>query len=54
LDILFKDYEALSREATSIVLCNYSALNMAIELGFSESNKKFKATGVDKKDLEAL
>ena len=41
-------------EASSIVLCNYSSLNMAIEMGWSESNKKFKAEGMSKQDLDQL
>jgi hypothetical protein len=54
MSVLTKDYETLSREAASIVLLNYSTLNMAIENGFSESNKKFKATGVNADDFKAL
>jgi len=30
-----KQYLGLIREATSIVVCNYSALNMAINMGFA-------------------
>ena len=54
LSVLTKDYEILSREAASIVLLNYSTLNMAIENNFSESNKKFKPTGVSADDFKAL
>ena len=53
-DLLFKKYEELVTEAASILICNYSSLNMAIEMGFSGSNKKFKAEGVSKKDMEML
>ena len=32
---MFKDYEKYANEAASIILCNHSSLNMAIEMGFS-------------------
>ena len=51
---LFKKYEQLAAEAASILLCNYSSLNMAIEMGFSESNNKFKAEDMNKQDLALL
>ena len=51
---LFKQYELLATEAASIILCNYQSLNMAIAMGFSESNKKFKAEGCSKQDLDTL
>lgn len=36
---MFKDYEKYANEAASLILCNHSALNMAIEMGFSDANK---------------
>lgn len=39
LNEIFVDYEKLANEASSIIICNYSALNMAIEMGFSQVNK---------------
>ena len=41
--VMFKEYEKLATECASILLCNYSSLNMAIEMGFAQSNKKFNS-----------
>lgn len=45
-------YEEACKEAASILICNWSDMNMAIELGFSEKNKKFNAEG--EQEIEAL
>ena len=36
---MFQDYEKLANEAATILICNHSSLNMAIEMGFSDANK---------------
>ena len=36
---LFKDYEKLANEAATIMICNHSALNMAIEMETKSVNK---------------
>jgi malate/lactate dehydrogenase len=37
--------EECCKEAASIMICNWSDLNTAIEMGFSEKNKKFNFDG---------
>lgn len=49
---MFKDYEKMAYEAASIILCNYSALNMAIEMGFSQANQgKIDNEEIKKEDM---
>ena len=35
---MFNDYEIEANKAVKMIVCNFSALNMAIEMGFSEQN----------------
>ena len=36
---VIRQYEKCMREATSITICNYASLNMAINMGFSARNQ---------------
>ena len=52
MESLLKQVEQYLKEAISILICNWSDLTMAIDMGFSSKNKKFNITG--EKEIEAL
>ena len=64
MQLMFKDYEMYANEAAAIILCNHSALNMAIEMDFGNekpdeiiddvNNVNYNDRQVTKKELQVL